>query len=522
MRDACTLRQVISWAVVATALSLCLSCGRRPGETSSAPRAGKEESAPSVGSAARLSTDSPANTFEHPALQEQLVHERWHGDLDGIVTRRILRVLVAPNKLGFYFDGTEIHGALYEFCREFERFLNHKLNTGNLAIHLAFIPVGRDSLLPKLAEGYGDLVATMMVTSSQPQHAVDFTDPLYDDAKAVIVSGPGEQLSRLEDLSGRAVYYFTNTIPYENLRRLSEDLQRDGKPPIHLTPAAPDLQMEDLLEMVNAGLVPMTVAEDKVAQYWARVLPNLKIQSHIVVAASPLAWAVQQNTPQLKSVVNEFIRDHKIGTLYGNTVTARYLSSIKWVTDAIAGEDLAHFEEMVRLFRTYGNKYDFPYLLLAAQGYQESGLHSGLRSKAGAVGVMQIKPSTAAAPPINIKGIEKVDRNIEAGAKYLRYMVSHYYANEPMDQITKGLFALASYNAGPDRIEKLRPLAAAEGYDPNLWFNNVEFIAARQIGAETTNYVGNIYKYYLAYKMTTEQDARRQASRSSRLPSQPR
>ena len=506
-------------AVVA-AIALCSSCSRRPGETSSALGAGREQTTPSAGSPARLSNDPPENTFEHPALQEQLVHESWHGDLDGIVNRRLLRVLVAPNKLGFYFDGGEIHGALYEFCREFERFLNHKLRTGNLAIHLAFIPVGRDNLLPKLAEGYGDLVATMMVTSSQSQYAVDFTDPLFDDAKAVIVSGPGEQLSRLEDLSGREVYYFSNTIPYEKLRRLSEDLKRDGKPPIHLTPAAPDLQVEDLLEMVNAGLVPMTVAEDKVAQYWAKVLPNLKIQSHIVVAASPLAWAVQQNTPKFKTLVNEFIRDHKVGTVYGNIVTARYLSRIEWVKDAIAGEDLAHFEEMVRLFRTYGDKYHFPYLLLAAQGYQESGLNPALKSKAGAVGVMQIKPGTAAADPIDITGIEKLDRNIEAGAKYLRYMVSHYYANEPMDQITRGLFALASYNAGPVRIEKLRRLAAAEGYDPNRWFNHVEFIAAREIGAETPNYVSNVYKYYLAYKMTTEQDARRQSSRSSPAPSQ--
>jgi membrane-bound lytic murein transglycosylase MltF len=351
---------------------------------------------------------------------------------------------------------------------------------------------------------------------------VDFTDPLYDDARAVIVSGPGEQLSRLEDLSGRAVYYFNNTIPYENMRRLSEDLQRDRKPPIQLTPAAPDLQVEDLLEMVNAGLVPMTVAEDKVAQYWTKVLPNLKIQSHVVVADSPLAWAVQRNTPQLKSVVNEFIRDHKVGTLYGNTVTAKYLSHIEWVKDAVAGKDLARFDEMVRLFRIYGNKYHFPYLLLAAQGYQESGLNPRGRSKAGAVGVMQIKPSTAAADPIDITGIERTDRNIEAGAKYLRYMMTHYYANEPMDQITKGLFALASYNAGPNRIERLRPLAAAEGYDPNLWFNNVEFIAARQIGAETPNYVSNIYKYYLAYKMTTEQDARRQTSRSAHVRGKPR
>jgi membrane-bound lytic murein transglycosylase MltF len=488
-------------------MALCWSCSKRSSETSFK----------STGSAARRSNEPPANTFEHPALQEQLAHEKWHGDLDAIVNRRILRVLVAPNKLGFYFDGSEIHGAMHEFCQELEHFLNQKLHTGNIPFHLVFIPIGRDSLQPKLADGYGDLVATMVVTSSRPQYAVDFTDPLFDDARAVIVTGPGVQLSRLEDLSGREVYYFSNTTLYETLRHLSEDLQRDGKAPIRLTPAAPDLRVEDLLEMVNAGLVPMTIAEDKVAQYWAKILPNLKIQSHLVVATSPLAWAVQPNTPQLKSAVNEFIRDHKVGTLYGNVVTERYLNHIEWVKDAIAGQDLTSFEEMVRLFRTYGDKYHFPYLLLAAQGYQESGLNPRLKSKAGAVGVMQVKPSTAAADPIDITGVDKVDRNIEAGAKYLRYMVTHYYASEPMDPLTKGLFALASYNAGPNRIESLRPMAAAEGYDPNLWFNNVEFIAAREIGAETPNYVGNIYKYYLAYKMTVEQDARRQASRSRRV-----
>jgi membrane-bound lytic murein transglycosylase MltF len=519
MRSVFTLRQVVSFAIAAVAVALSTSCGRRPGENvSAAGSAGTAQSAASTGSAARLSNVPPENTFENPALQEQLVHEKWHGDLNDIAKRRVLRVLVAPNKLGFYFDGSEIHGAVYEFCREFEHFLNQKLHTGSLAIHLYFIPVGRDTLLPKLSAGYGDLVATIMTTASAPQHAVDFTDPLYEDAKAVIVTGPADHVSKLEDLSGREVYYFQNTILYEKLQRFSADLQRDGKPPIRLIPAAADLQLDDLLEMVNAGLVPMTVAEDKVAQYWARVLPNLRVHSDIVVAESPLAWAVQQNTPQLKSVLNEFIRDHKIGTLYGNAVTARYLNQIKWVKSATTGNDLERFEQMVRLFRTYGNKYHFPYLLLAAQGYQESGLNPGLRSKAGAVGVMQIKPSTAAADPIDITGIEKVDRNIEAGAKYLRYMVTHYYAHEPMDQVTRGLFALASYNAGPVRIQKLRALASADGYDPNRWFNNVEFVVAREIGAETTNYVSNIYKYYLAYKMTTEQEARRRVSRSAPIP----
>jgi membrane-bound lytic murein transglycosylase MltF len=121
---------------------------------------------------------------------------------------------------------------------------------------------------------------------------------------------------------------------------------------------------------------------------------------------------------------------------------------------------------------------------------------------------MQIKPSVAANNPIDIQGVQELDRNIEAGAKYMRYMMQHYYANEPMDPVTKGLFAFASYNAGPAEIHKPRREAAQRGYNPNLWFNNVEIIASAEIGRETVQYVSNIYKYYLAYKMVTERQVR--------------
>ena len=123
------------------------------------------------------------------------------------------------------------------------------------------------------------------------------------------------------------------------------------------------------------------------------------------------------------------------------------------------------------------------------------------------MGVMQIKPSVAANNPIAIRGVQKLDRNIEAGAKYMRYLMQHYYGNEPIDPVTKGLFAFASYNAGPAEIQKLRREAAQRGYNPNLWFNNVEILASAEIGQETVEYVSNIYKYYLAYKMVTERQA---------------
>jgi len=365
-----------------------------------------------------------------------------------------------------------------------------------------------------LKDGRGDLVATLMTVTEQGAKLVDFSDPLYDKAKGIIVSGPGAPpLSRLEDLAGKEVYYYKNTVPYERLTQLSEKFTKEGKEPIKLRASDENLLDDDLMEMVNAGLVPMTVAEDKIAQFWAKLFPDLKLHEDIVLGEGSLAWAMPKNTPQLKAVVNEFVKDHRIGTAFGNTVARKYLRDIKWVKNAAAGDDLARFQQLVKFFKEYGDKYNLPYLLLAAQGYQESRLDQNVKSGAGAVGVMQIKPSTAAGNPIGIPDVQLTDRNIEAGTKYLRYMVNQYYKNEPMDRVTKGLFGLASYNAGPARIQKLRKQAAAEGYDPNRWFNNVEIIASKEIGRETVTYVSNIYKYYLAYTMITERDAQRQASR---------
>jgi membrane-bound lytic murein transglycosylase MltF len=150
--------------------------------------------------------------------------------------------------------------------------------------------------------------------------------------------------------------------------------------------------------------------------------------------------------------------------------------------------------------------------MIAAQAYQESTIDQSKTSPMGAVGVMQIKPSTAAGDPINITGVDTdMEKNINAGIKYLNFITETYFKGAKMDKINHGLFAFASYNAGPNRIAKLRKQAEAEGYDPNIWFNNVELVAAKEIGAETVTYVSNIYKYYIAYKMVEENTQARKA-----------
>jgi membrane-bound lytic murein transglycosylase MltF len=440
-------------------------------------------------------------------LEARINGERWTGDLDGIAKRRILHILVVPTALSFYFNGTFMQGVMFELGRELEQDLNKRLKTGKLPIHVLFIPVGRDEMLSKLADGYADIAGT--IAEREDTARVDYTEPLIPEAEGVVVTGPaGPPITRLEDLSGQELYVRENTAIWDRLIELNERFRKMGKAPVELVPADHNLLEDDIAQEVNAGLVPATVMWNKMADAWSKVLPHLKVHHQVVVGKAPLCWAVRHNTPQLKAVVDDFIRSHRSGTVYGNVVTRRYVQDTKWVRDATSRTDLKHFNEVIKLFQRYGNQYSYPYLMLAAQGYQESRLNQKLRSRAGAVGVMQIKPSTAAQNPINIWGVHKLDRNIEAGAKYMRFMETRYFDGEPMDDVTESLFAAASYNAGPAKIQTLRKEAAEHGYDPNLWFNNVEIIASEEIGRETVEYVSNIYKYYLAYKMVVEQQAK--------------
>ena len=156
---------------------------------------------------------------------------------------------------------------------------------------------------------------------------------------------------------------------------------------------------------------------------------------------------------------------------------------------------------MVALFVKYSRQYNVDYLLMAAQGYQESGLDQSKRSRVGAIGVMQVMPKTARDKVVNIPDIEKLESNIHAGIKYNRWVIDHYYQDPAIPRLDKVLFAFASYNAGPAKVASLRKQAKAAGLNPNKWFNNVELIAAKRIGRETVTYVSNIYKYYLAYQL---------------------
>jgi membrane-bound lytic murein transglycosylase MltF len=433
----------------------------------------------------------------------------WSGDLDILVKHRAIRVLVPYSKTLFFVDygGTQ-RGMSYDFMHAFEDSLNQKLNRGNLRIHAVFIPVSRDKLIPMLVAGEGDVAAADLTVTAERQKLVDFIEPVASGIREVIVTGPGAPpLASLDDLAGREIYVARASSYYESLTVLNDGLRRRKLALIKLREAPGNFETEDTLEMANAGLVKIVPTDEYLGKFWKEIYPNITIHEDLVLRdAADIAFAIRKNSPQLKAELNAFTNTHRVGTLFGNVALQKYLQQTRWAKNAMSEQELRKFNTLVALFRKYGQLYDVDWLLMAAQGYQESQLDQSRRSSAGAVGVMQLTAATGKA--MDVGDINELEANIHAGVKYIRFMVDTYYQDPHIDALNKVLFAFAAYNAGPNRIRSLRKEAEARHLDPNVWFDNVERMVAEHIGRETVQYVSNIYKYYVAYSLVQDDVAR--------------
>jgi membrane-bound lytic murein transglycosylase MltF len=188
----------------------------------------------------------------------------------------------------------------------------------------------------------------------------------------------------------------------------------------------------------------------------------------------------------------------------------QYMKKVKQIKNSAGSEEQKRFEQTFALFEKYGKQYNFDPLMLAAQGFQESQLNQNAKSHVGAIGVMQIMPATG--KELKVGDIRTTESNIHGGAKYMDQLMTKYFPDAKFDEVNRTLFAFASYNCGPGNVSKMRKAAEKSGFNPDLWFNNVEVVTAQKIGIETTTYVRNIYKYYVAYKLMQEaQEAREKA-----------
>jgi len=451
-----------------------------------------------------------SNTFAADKLAEgmyQAFNQKRTGDYEELVKERVIRVLVPYSKTFYFLDGATQRGATYEMVVQFEKFINAQLKTKHLKVHLVIIPTSRDRLIPALAEGLGDIAAGNLTITEGRLEQVDFTDPAVGNVDEIVVTGPSApKIKTLEDLSGKEIHTRKSSSYYESLVRLNKKFAAAGKPEMKIVFVSEYLEDEDLLEMLSADLIPMVVIDSHKGVFWKQVLDKITLHPDIKVnSGGKIAWAIRKNSPELKGVINKFTKKNKKGTLFGNIIIKRYLKNTTFVKNNLQKKEYKRFQASLVIFKKYGEQYGFDQLMLAALAYQESTIDQSKRSHAGAVGVMQILPSTAKDKNVGVPDIGKIDSNIHAGTKYLSFMVNRYFNEPGMDELNRGLFAFASYNAGPARVAKLRKEAEKAGLDPNVWFRNVEIIAAKRIGRETVQYVSNIFKYYTAYLYISNQ-----------------
>src|SRR5262245_32666385 len=427
------------------------------------------------------------------------ITQPWTGDLDGMVERRMIRVLTTYSRTQYFIDRGTPRGTAYDQGKLLEDALNKKSGTERLMIHVQFVPMSRDELLPALLEGKGDIVMANLTVTPERLNEVDFTDSWIAGVDEIVVTSPhADPVASADDLSGKEVFVRESSSYYQSLLKLNTRLSSEGKPPVKLTPAPEELEDEDLMEMANVGLVNFIVVDNHKAWFWQRVWPALKIYPTVALrTGGEIAWAIRKDSPQLRAALNGFLATNGRDSLSARMIFRRYLLNTQYVKGAAADAAQKRFLALVALFRKYGAEYNMDWMLMAAQGYQESRLDQNAKSHVGAIGVMQVMPATG--KDLNVGDITKVEPNINAGVKFIRNMVDRNFANEPMDDLNKMLFAFASYNAGPARIRQLRRDAANRGLDANVWFNHVERVASERIGRETVTYVGNIYKYYVTY-----------------------
>ena len=499
-----TLIRLLPLLLLAASLGACSAPAEQPAPAQPAEPAAEQGEEP---------LPPPAYQLDLPENMRSRIEHAFPGDLDGMVERRFIRAGVPFNRTFYFVDRGTPRGLSYEYLTRFEEDLNKKLKTGNLKIHVVLLPMPRDQLLPSLNAGKLDVVVAQLTVTPERQKLVNFSNPTRSNVSEVVVTGPGAPaLTSIDDLSGQTLFLRKESSYYQSVQALNARLTKQGRPPVDIKLASDSLEDDDILEMVNAGLVPATVVDDYLATFWKKVFTDMTVHSALTLrTGGNLAVAIRKDSPRLGQAINEFIAKNSLDSAIGRILNQRYLDSTKYVRNATSEAERRKFLAMRDLFEKYGDRYSFDYLMMVALAYQESRLDHSVRSHVGAIGVMQVMPETGKAQKVG--DITKLEPNIHAGVKFMGVLRDQYFAKEPMDDLNKTLFTFAAYNAGPGRVRQLRREAEKRGLNPNIWFGNVERIASERIGRETVGYVSSIYKYYVAYHLLADQMALRQKAK---------
>ncbi len=452
---------------------------------------------------------SPKNQSYNPEIAIKKLQKPFKGDLPALKKRRYIRALVSYSKTNFFIEKGRFYGFEYELLNQYEKFLN-KGKKKQKWIKIIYIPVPFSDLLSDLRRGKGDIAAAGLTITPGRKKLVAFTTPYLSNVNEIVVTHKSvKPLKSIYDLAGKKIYVRQGSSYIQHLRNLNGRLKSKHKKTVRIVVLKKYIGTEDILELVNAGVFKYTVADNHIATIWSKILKNVRIYPKLTIhSGGKIAWAVRKGNPKLRKNLSIFLKKNKKGSHLGNILFTRYYAKTKWIKNPVSKSELRKLRTMESLFKKYGKKYHFAWYMIAAQAYQESGLNQNKKSPSGAVGVMQILPTTAKDKNIGIHNVYNLENNIHAGVKYLFHLRETYFNDKRISPLDQVFFSWAAYNAGPNRINSLRRIAKKRGLNPNRWFHNVEQIASEKIGRETVEYVSNITKYYVAYKLYFQKQER--------------
>lgn len=445
------------------------------------------------------------------SLLDHVILKSHTDDLPGISKRKKIRALVSYSKTDFFFTSTGTpKGLQVDLLTEYEKQLNAGVKKEADKIRVQYIPTTFNRLIPDLLEGKGDIISTLMTITPKREEKINFISGKIARIQELVVSHKSiSDINSLEDLAGQQVYVLKGSSYVEHLKELNQAFKEKNLAEINIVEADPHLMTEDILELVNSGVIKLTVSDGYKARIWAKILPDIRVLDSVAIKSDThIGWAIRKNNPELQKSLNTFLKKIKKGTYLGNMLFNRYYKKDTWIKNPNADKERKKFLAFIDLFKKYGAQYGFDSLAIAAQGYQESRLDQKKKSHRGALGIMQLLPSTAADKNIAISDIHKAENNIHAGVKYMAFLRDRYFSDPNISKKDQMAFSWAAYNAGPAKVRKMRALTKKMGLDPNIWYSNVEVAAAKMIGRETVEYVSNIFKYYIAYRLVQDQVSR--------------
>lgn len=450
-----------------------------------------------------MGTVTPAEAIETGQPLRAALTKPFKGDFDQMVERRRVRVLIPLGRAYFQIRGRQIDGVAARQLRVLERQINRDIHDRSKRIFVFAIPTPRDRLIPDLVAGRGDIALGNLTVTPERNALVDFSQPLLSDVKEIVVtSREVADLRDPSDLSGMTVTVRRSSSFHEHLVALNRELEAGGRSPIDVRAADERLETEDLVEMVHAGLIEATVTDDHVIDLWEKVFTGIKAHRAAPVhTGGQVALAFRKNSPKLAERVNTFVSTARRGTEHGNILLREFARNDRWLKNIPSNENRRLHPEYERFFATYGKRYNIDPHLIAAVAFQESNFNAKLvMRRSGATGLMQMMPATARLPIVGISNLLNPEDNVHAFTKYFRHLRDAYVDQPNMADVDRLMLTLASYNAGPTKIARLR----RQSETPNVWFENVEWTVWRVVGAETVDYVRNVYRYYVWFKGMSE------------------